>query len=150
MWKIHVKTRLLQIWTVEFCQNRPVSHFTHWLAIYAQTSGGIRKAFILCLIFRRFKPLNVFHPLPEQLIVQLFKGQEVIRWKILRKADEWELHYNLMLVPFPRRALLCSVIWALPKSCCSIDRKLTRIWVWLPVLHMPSEKETSFFLWNVC
>lgn len=112
MWETHVKTRLPQIWTVEFCQNRPVSYFTHWLmaTIYAQISGGIRKLFILCLIFRGFKPLNVFHPLPEQLIVQVVKGQEVIRWKILRKADEWELHYNLMLVPFPRRALLCSVI----------------------------------------
>lgn len=97
--------------------------------IYAQTSGDIRKAFIRCLIFRLFKPLNVFHPLPGQLIVQLVKGQEVIRWKILRKADEWELHYNLMLVPFPRRALLCSVIRALPRSCCSIDRKPTLIWV---------------------
>lgn len=60
--------------------------------IYAQRNGDVGRGGL--------KPLNVFHPPPEQLIVRLVKGQEVIRWKILRKADEWELHYNLMLVPF--------------------------------------------------
>lgn len=65
--------------------------------------------------FRLFsKPLKVFHPLPAQLIVQLVKGQQLIRWKILRKGDEWELHYKWMLVPFPRPALLCADIRAVP------------------------------------
>lgn len=52
----------------------------------------------------------------------LSRGQEVTCWKILRTANEWEVHYSLTRVPFfPCWTPLCAAIWAVPRRCCNID-----------------------------